>query len=128
MDEKIYSERREYHPYPESLKRAVVQEYLSTKASKTYLKRKYDISGITIINYWLKRYGRNDYLSPAKKVCVMPTKKTEETAEVEKLKHRIRQLERELEDAKFLSEAYSLMIRKAEEDLKIPIRKKYNTK
>jgi hypothetical protein len=37
-------------------------------------------------------------------------------------------LERELEDAKLLAEAYSKMIKKAEEELKIPIRKKHNTK
>jgi hypothetical protein len=40
----------------------------------------------------------------------------------------ILQLKRELEEAKLLAEAYKRMIEIAETDLKIPIRKKYNTK
>jgi len=126
MDKYGYSERRECHFYPESLKLAVVREYESTNVSKAYLKRKYGVSGITLINYWLKRYAKNAYLSS--KFKVMAPEPSEDTPEVHKLKQRIRQLERELEDAKLLSEAYSLMIKKAEEELKIPIRKKFNTK
>jgi hypothetical protein len=53
---------------------------------------------------------------------------SEDSQEVQTLKHRIRQLEKELEDAKLRTEAYSLMIKKAEDELKIPIRKKFNTK
>jgi transposase-like protein len=127
MDENKYSERRDYHQYPESLKLAIVREYESTKASKAYLKRKYGISTTNTIKYWLSKYGNNAYLSIAKNTSVMSSK-TEDSSEVQKLKQRIHQLERELEDAKLLSEAYSLMIKKAEEELKIPIRKKYNTK
>jgi capsule polysaccharide export protein KpsE/RkpR len=52
----------------------------------------------------------------------------EDTPEIRALKARIKQLERELEDSKLLTEAYSLMITTAEEQLKIPIRKKFNTK
>ena len=127
MDEKIYSERRDHRHYPKSLKLALVREYESTNASKAYLKRKYGISTITTLNYWLDKYGKNAYLSIPKNNPVMPGK-TEDSPEVQKLKQRIHQLERELEDAKLLSEAYSLMIKKAEEELRIPIRKKYNTK
>jgi transposase len=128
MDKHGYSERREYHSYPESLKIAIVREYESTKVSKAYLKRKYGVSGITMITYWLKRYGNNAYLSDHQKIPIMPADKPEDSAEVQHLKQRIRQLERELEDAKLRSEAHSLMIKKAEEELKIPIRKKFNTK
>lgn len=128
MDKHGYSERREYNSYPESLKISVVREYESTKASKAYLKRKYGVSGITLINCWLKRYGNNAYLSDHQKISNMPEDKSEGSAEVQKLKQRIRQLERELEDEKLRSEAYSLMIKKAEEEFKIPIRKKHNTK
>jgi transposase len=127
MDENKYSERRDYRHYPESLKLAIVREYESTKASKAYLKRKYGISTTNTIKYWLSKYGNNAYLSIPKNTTVMSSK-TEDSYEVQKLKQRIHQLERELEDAKLLSEAYSLMIKKAEEELKIPIRKKYNTK
>ena len=128
MDKHGYSERRECHSYPESLKIAVVREYESTKVSKAFLKRKYGVSGITLITYWLKRYGNNPYLSDHQIIPNMPEDKSDTSAEVQKLKQRIRQLKRELEDEKLRSEAYSLMIKKAEEELKIPIRKKFNTK
>ena len=128
MDEYGYSERRNCHFYPESVKLAVVREYESTNVSKAYLKRKYGVSGIPLINYWLKRYGNNAYLSSHQTIPIMPVDKPEDSAEVQKLKQRIHQLERELEDEKLRSEAYSLMIRKAEEELKISIRKKHNTK
>lgn len=128
MDKHGYSERRNCNSYPESLKLAVVREYNSTNVSKAYLKRKYGVSGITLINYWLKRYGDNSYLSSHQTMPIMPADKPEDSAEVQKLKQRIHQLERELEDEKLRSEAYSLMISKAEEELKIPIRKKHNTK
>ena len=128
MDKYGYSERRKCNSYPESLKIAVVREYESTNVSKAYLKRKYGVSGITLINYWLKRYGNNAYLSDQQTIPIMPAEQPEDSAEVRKLKQRIRQLERELEDAKLRSEAYSLMIKKAEEELKIHIRKKHNTK
>jgi hypothetical protein len=41
---------------------------------------------------------------------------------------KIRQLEKELEDAKLLAEAYLRMINLAEKELKVSIRKKSNTK
>ena len=44
------------------------------------------------------------------------------------LQKRIRQLERQLEDEKLRTEAYKRIIAKAEQELKISIRKKHNTK
>lgn len=104
MNKYGYSERRECHYSPESLKLAVVREYESTNVSKAYLKCKYGVSGISLINYWLKRYAKNADLPS--KITVMEPKPSEDTPEVPKLKKRIRQLERELEDEKLLSEAY----------------------
>jgi len=92
MDKYGYSERRECHYYPKSLKLAVVREDESTNVNKAYLKRKYGVSGITLINYWLKRYAKNAYLPS--KIPVMEPEPSEDTPEVPKLKKRIRQLER----------------------------------
>ena len=128
MDENKYTERTIYHTYPEPLKLTVVREYESTNCSRAYLKRKYGLNSTNVIKAWVRKYGNNDYLSNQKRIMTMPEDRSEDNQEVQALKRRIRQLERELEDAKLLSEAYSLMIKKAEEELKIPIRKKYNTK
>jgi len=124
MDKNFITKKRNYQKYPESIKRAVVLEYESCDYSQAYLSRKYGLNNRTIIAHWLRKYGHNNYLSVPKQQIVMP----EETPEVNALKARIKQLERELEDSKLLAEAYSLMITTAEEQLKIPIRKKFNTK
>jgi hypothetical protein len=47
---------------------------------------------------------------------------------VTKEEQQIAQLKKELEDAKLLAEGYRRMIEIAEQELKIPIRKKRNTK
>ena len=52
----------------------------------------------------------------------------DESPDIKELKERIHELERELEDSKLLADAYSRMIKAAEQELKIPIRKKFNTK
>jgi len=49
-------------------------------------------------------------------------------ANKKQLEERIRELERQLEDEKLRSEAYQRIIEKAEKELKVPIRKKPNTK
>ena len=128
MDENIYSKRHNYKLYPEALRQAVVREYLTSECSKTYLMRKYGIGSRTIIGHWLKKYSNNDYLSAEKQRDNHLEIMTEDSPEVKKLKERIRQLERELEDSKLLADAYSMMIKTAEEQLKIPIKKKFNTK
>jgi hypothetical protein len=54
-------------------------------------------------------------------------KKKEDATNSELLK-RIKELERQLQDEKLRSELYSRIIDKAEKELKIPIRKKPNSK
>jgi transposase-like protein len=128
MDKNYFTKRRNYQLYPESIKKAVVLEYESSDCSQAYLSRKYGIGSRTIILHWLKKYGNNSYLSIPEQPQKSQPDMAEDTPEIRALKARIKQLERELEDSKLLAEAYSLMITTAEEQLKIPIRKKFNTK
>lgn len=96
-----------------------------------YLKVKYGIRSSSTVSLWIKNskgHKKEFYLSASKNVVKMSEEKLDDSLEVKNLKRRIKELERELEDTKLLSEAYSLMIKKAEEELKIPIRKKHNTK
>jgi transposase-like protein len=128
MDEIVYSKRPNYRLYPESLKREVVLEYLTTDCSKMYLCRKYGVGSRTIVDHWLKKYSNHSQDTPLKKPKETPLIMAEDSLEIKRLKQRIQQLERELDDAKLLAKAYSLMIDTAEEELKIPIRKKFDTK
>lgn len=118
--------------FDESFKRKVVEEYLATGSSKMELLRKYNIHFKSAIQTWMKRLGYADpYAIKGRKfeIIKQPTlaKKPKEETNEELLK-RIRELERQLEDEKLRSELYSRIIEKAEKELKIPIRKKPNTK
>ena len=119
--------------YCESFRRKVIEEYLNSGASKMSLLRKYDIKIKSGIQRWMKLYGYKD-----KQPLVLSFTSTSSYALVRKmntgkaskkeLEDKIRELERQLQDEKLRSEAYVRMIEKAEKELKIPIRKKSNTK
>lgn len=117
--------------YSEEFKRAVCEEYILNGGSKSALLRKYGIQQLSAIHDWLERFGFEDihvrYLDSSISVNLSPKKKpilsTWQTAE-----QRIKELERLLEDEQIKSEAYKRMIEIAEEELKVPIRKKPFTK
>lgn len=131
MRENSLPAHHEYHRYSEVIKNSVIREYQGSGCSMQYLQLKYGIRSSSTVFYWIKNCEKNtkeSYLSEREKPILMPEEKSDDSPEVQKLKRRIKELERELEDTKLLSEAYSMMIKKAEEELKIPIRKKHNTK
>jgi len=119
--------------YSEPFRRKVIEEYLSSNVSKMSLLRKYGIKSKSGIQRWMKRYGYQE------KQPIVPTftctssyalvrKMNTGKANKKELEEKIRELERQLQDEKLRSEAYARMIEKAEKELKIPIRKKSNTK
>ena len=119
--------------YSESFRRKVIEEYLSTNVSKMSLLRKYDIKIKSGIQRWMQLYGYKEkqpavltftFTSSYALVRKMNTDK----ANKKQLEEKIKELERLLEDEKLRSEAYERMIEKAEKELKVPIRKKPNTK
>lgn len=118
--------------YSESFKKMVVQEYLAGGVSQGELLRKYKIGGKSSIPKWMKRFGyteadRSQEANFTGLISPDLAKKQEQLSNSDLLK-RIKDLERQLEDEKIRSEAYARIIDKAEKELKIPIRKKPNTK
>jgi transposase len=126
--------------YSESFRRKVIEEYLGSNVSKMSLLRKYDIKMKSGIQRWMKLYGYEEkpYSYKEKQPAVLIFTSTSSYALVRKmntgkankkeLEEKIRELERQLQDEKLRSEAYVRMIEKAEKELKIPIRKKSNTR
>jgi transposase len=117
--------------YDESFKRKVVSEYLSTGCSKTELLVKYGIGSKSAVQNWMSKFGYTDYPVLTRKfgALTLPTlSKQSKSQNNEELLRKIRELERQLEDEKLRSELYARIIEKAEKELKIPIRKKPNTK
>lgn len=127
MSKNTFSARRSYRHYPESIKLQVVREYLSTDCSKSYLVRKYGLKSHKNVDLWLKKYGEKTNLRITEHLIKLQ-QMAKEPEDVQELKRRIVELEKELEDSRLLADAYSRMITIAEDELNIPIRKKSNTK
>ena len=94
------------------------------------LLRKYGIKTKSGIQRWMKKFGYADIYKAAAPTFTFITspdliKKLKDEHELHK---RIKELERQLAEEKLRSEAYARIIDKAEKELKIPIRKKPNTK
>jgi transposase-like protein len=118
--------------YNLELQHQICKEHIQEGVKLADLVRKYKLTSHSLIHDWLRKLGylpgRNrrtqvsyigleNYSSVDKK----SNKTKEELSEIAALK-------KELEDAKLLAEGYRRMIEIAEQELKIPIRKKPNTK
>jgi transposase len=106
--------------YSESLKREVIYGIQMGVLSKAEAKRKYGIRGCGCINKWINKFA----LNVSDRLKLMDYSKLDKQALIK----RIKELERQLEDEQIRSFGYSKMIDIAEEQIKIPIRKKPDTK
>jgi hypothetical protein len=109
--------------YSAEFKRHVCNDFLTGMLTRRQVELKYKI-GHSRLDYWLKDLGYNLTKPSIVPSCIMPksTKSTKEDSAS------VKELKQELEDAKLLAEAYLRMINLAEQELKINIRKKSNTK
>jgi len=106
--------------YSNSLKMEVVREINSGLISKAEARRKYDIRGSSLIIGWIRKFDGK--FSDNQKI--MDYKKSDKDALIK----RIKELERQLEDEQIRSFGLSKMIDIAEDQLKVSIRKKSDTK
>lgn len=111
--------------YSEDFKRFICNEHLTGGHSLTSLRQKYDIGGKMTISRWLKVFDYSNLtlkFVPSSGMAIQPDNSS---SGAEKSRS---QLERELADAKLLAATYKKMIEIAEEQFKIKIVKKSNTK
>lgn len=111
--------------YSEEFKRFVCNDFLTGTLTKREIENKYNI-GHSRLTYWLKEIGF-DYSKPS--IVSLPkmenyTKKLGNKEGDES----VSQLKKELQEARLLAEAYRKMIEIAEQEFKIKIVKKSNTK
>ena len=130
MEKKLFQPR-----YDRAFKRKVIEEYLATGCSKMDLIRKYNIQFKSAIQTWMRVLG---YPDPS--CCVqsftfgqiifapLPKQENDTPGDIADLQNKIKELERALENEKLRSEGYARMIEKAEQELKISIKKKSGTK
>lgn len=122
--------------YSEEFKKKIITEYLESDLTKREILDKYEIKANSAIQEWMRKFGITDPY--AKKDYIgLPNanrlkKKKPDLSEVElenyALSKRIKELEKLLSDEKIRSEMYSRVIEIAEKDLKLPIKKKLDTK
>lgn len=121
-----------YQKFSEGFKRKICEEYLTSNSSKSDLQLKYGLGGKSAISNWLKAFGHEDikvrYLDTPIPVALPPKKKSDQPEKELTPEQRIKQLERQLEDEKLRSLAYKRMLEIAEQELKVPIKKKPFTK
>jgi len=115
--------------YDEAFKRMVISEYRSGRWSMEQLRRRYGLAGKSCISEWISQMER--LREPVEREVwpqPPPMSKNKKKESLEDLRRRIRQLERQLDEEQLRSEAYSRLIDLAEQEHRIEIRKKANTK
>lgn len=129
------------HRYSEALKHLICKEHIDNGTPLNELKRKYQLSSHSLIHDWLRKYKylpdkyrfeRNiieisvENFSKTNSSIIHPLEAQKDSQKEDNLE--LTRLKKELEDAQIQLEGYKRMIEIAENELKIPIRKKYNTK
>jgi transposase len=121
--------------YSLELRHQICKEHLIDGIKLADLVRKYELSCHSLIHSWLRRLG---YLPGGNRRTGVAYLRVENDEDLNKKsannkslteeQKQIALLKKELEDAKLLAEGYRRIIEIAEQELKIPIRKKPNTK
>jgi transposase len=117
--------------YDSQFMRSIIDEYLITGSTKKAILVKYNIRSHTAIERWMEKLGYNDhYREKVKKFAAIntPMATNNQSEDIRNLQSRIKLLEKQLAEEKLRSEAYARVIEIAENELKIPLRKKINTK
>ena len=113
----------------------VCKEHIEQGIKLAELVRKYDLSCHSLIHDWLRTLGylpglnrRNGLVYIDLQTPAALKKQKNKDKELSQEQHQLKRLQKELEDARLLAEGYRRIIEIAEQELKIPIRKKPNTK
>jgi transposase-like protein len=107
--------------YSQSFKKSVVQEVLSGQLSKEEARRRYGIKGKSAVLNWIRKFDTADTKKMKKKTKTSP-------ANLQLLEAENKRLQEELELERLRVFSLNVMIDLAEEEFKIPIRKKSGAK
>ena len=108
-------------------KRKVAMEVISGHMSKETARKYFGIKGKSAVTDWVRFYGESD--EKMKQIeSSLTWMTTQEREQFEELKAKIKFLEQALNNETHRAGLYKTMIEIAEQELKIPIRKKYGAK
>lgn len=117
--------------YSEEMKRKVIDQIITGELNLSQASRRYNIGGKCTISRWISNFMNQSQPIVTNEESDMVRKSREEEdpkGEIVRLREKIKQLEDQLEYEKLRSEAYETMIRIAEKEFKVPIKKKFGAK
>lgn len=115
--------------FSEDYRLQVVTDYYASGQSKGFIKRKYNLSHVSVLNYWLAKYPIDSKdLSLSSSVIEEHMKRNEGQTHEQELQKRVRELEKALSYARLQNQALNVLIDVAEKNEGIQIRKKTGTK
>ena len=117
--------------YNEEMKLKIIEQVLSGEINMYQAQLRYNIGGNCTISRWISKFMSQNNLNGQTVQTDMvgnPSENEDPKGEIAKLKAQIKQLEDQLEYEKLRSEAYETMIRIAEKEFKLPIKKKFGAK
>ena len=136
-ESKVISGLRNGSSFSTSERHLIIQEMLSSQCTKREIWQKYtgQFEEHGCLLKWMRQLGyiksrrftfdeNNSLMTKKKSTLKIP----EEPIEIFRLRRRISELEDQVKDAEMKALAFSTMVDMAEKELKIPIRKKLNTK
>lgn len=122
--------------YSLELKHQICKEHIDNGLSLMDCVEKYNLSCHSLVHDWLRKLGYIDGVNRRTRSAyigienfkTLPDKNQKKNRPLTPDQEQIAFLKKELEDAKLLAEGYRRIIEIAESELKIPIRKKPNTR
>lgn len=112
---------KKVNQYTDEFKLKIVEEVLSGKITKEECRYRYGIKGNSTVLRWIRKFTGSYTRFP--NMSIEP-----KSSEIDRLREQLRLLKNELEYERLKSTAYLEMIKIAEEDLNISIRKKSGAK
>ena len=117
--------------YSSEMKLKVIDQVLWEGISMSEVSRRYNIGGKCTVSRWISNFKsqNNQTINPSHDDMVRRLSEEEDPkGEISRLKEKIKQLEDQLEYEKLRSEAYETMIKLAEKEFKLPIKKKFGAR
>lgn len=122
-------EREKNKHFSEDYRLQVVTDYYASGQSKGFIKRKYNLSHVSLLNYWIAKYAvdSKDLSLPSSMKEAQMNKNVDHRHEQD-LEKRVHELEKALSYARLQNQALNVLIDVAEKNEGIQIRKKTGTK
>lgn len=121
--------KKQHRVYSESFRLEVLRDYYSSGNSKYFTIRKWGLSSISTLNYWIRHYGIElESLSLSSESLSLPAMSDDSVSREKLLEQEVLNLRKALEMEKLRSRAFEKLIETTEKEEGIQILKKDGAK